>query len=132
MKIGELSERSGLSTHTIRYYERIGLLPYADRDAGGRRDYDPSILTWIGFLHRLKATDMSINDMLKIAELRLEGDHTGPQRRAILEAHREAVRDKIVVLQDCLSMLDTKIAGYTAQETEKNDEIQTVQSPISG
>jgi DNA-binding transcriptional MerR regulator len=47
MKIGEISERSGLSAHTLRYYERIGLLPHADRDAGGRRTYEPSILVWI-------------------------------------------------------------------------------------
>jgi DNA-binding transcriptional MerR regulator len=50
MKIGELAKRSGLSTYTIRYYEQIGLLPYADRDRSRRRDYDISILTWIEFL----------------------------------------------------------------------------------
>ena len=54
MKIGELAKRSGLSAHTIRYYERIGLLPYADRDRSGQRDYDASILTWIDLLGRLK------------------------------------------------------------------------------
>lgn len=116
MKISELSQRSGLSAYTIRYYERIGLLPYADRDAGGHRDYDPSILIWISFLGRLKATDMPISDMLKIAALRLEGDHTGPERRAILEAHREVVRSKIAFFEECLSLLDTKITGYAAQQ----------------
>ncbi len=54
MKIGELAKRSGLSAYTIRYYERIGLLPYADRDRSSRRDYDPDILVWIEFLGRLK------------------------------------------------------------------------------
>ena len=63
MKIGELAKRTGLSPHTIRYYERIGLLPFADRDAGGRRDYDESILTWIEFLGRLKTTGMPIRAM---------------------------------------------------------------------
>jgi DNA-binding transcriptional MerR regulator len=52
MKIGELAKRSELSAHTIRYYERIGLLPYADRDRSGQHDYDASILIWIKFLHR--------------------------------------------------------------------------------
>ena len=56
MKIGELAKRSGLSAHTIRYYERIGLLPYADRDQSSQRDYDASILIWIAFLGRLKTT----------------------------------------------------------------------------
>lgn len=49
MKIGELARRTGLSLDTIRYYERIGLLPPADRNAARQRDYDPSILTWIAF-----------------------------------------------------------------------------------
>jgi DNA-binding transcriptional MerR regulator len=49
MKIGELAKRSGLTAHTIRYYERIGLLPYADRNQSRHRDYDASILTWIEF-----------------------------------------------------------------------------------
>ena len=50
MKIGELARRSGLSAYTLRYYERIGLLPYATRDGAGRRDYDASILAWIGLV----------------------------------------------------------------------------------
>ncbi|MGO4908505.1 MerR family DNA-binding transcriptional regulator [Pseudorhodobacter sp. W20_MBD10_FR17] len=62
MKIGELAKRSGLTAYTIRYYERIGLLPFANRDAGGQRDYDPSILVWIEFLGRLKATGMPIRE----------------------------------------------------------------------
>jgi len=60
MKIGELAKRTGLSAHTIRYYERIALLPRAERDYGGQRDYDESILAWISFLKRLKATGMPI------------------------------------------------------------------------
>jgi DNA-binding transcriptional MerR regulator len=47
MKIGELAKQSGLSAHTIHYYERIGLLPFADRDQSGQRDYDASIWVWI-------------------------------------------------------------------------------------
>ena len=80
MKIGELAKRSGLSAHTIRYYERIGLLPYAVRDQSRRRDYDTSILTWIEFLGRLKSTGMPIRDMLRYAELREKGG-TEAQRR---------------------------------------------------
>lgn len=52
MKIGELAKRAELSAHALRYYERIGLLPRADRDASGQRDYDASILVWIGFLEK--------------------------------------------------------------------------------
>ncbi|WP_102225118.1 MerR family transcriptional regulator [Acidimangrovimonas sediminis] len=116
MKIGELAKRSGLSTHTIRYYERIGLLPVADRDAGGRRDYDAEILAWIEFLDRLKTTGMPIRDMLRYAALRAAGDATMAARREQLEAHRDAVRARVAELQACLLVLDTKIDGYVEAE----------------
>jgi DNA-binding transcriptional MerR regulator len=121
MKIGELAKRSGLSAHTIRYYERIGLLPYADRDRSSRRDYDASILIWIEFLGRLKTTGMPIRDMLRYAALRERGDVSETERRHLLERHRERVRARLAELQACLLVLDTKIAGYAAQEQRMKD-----------
>jgi DNA-binding transcriptional MerR regulator len=116
MKIGELARRSGLSAHTIRYYERIGLLPYADRDRSGQRDYDASILTWIEFLGRLKATGMPIREMLRYAALRTGGAGTEAERRQLLERHRERVRTSIAELQASLLVLDAKIASYAGAE----------------
>ena len=122
MKIGQLAECSGLSVHTIRYYERIGLMPPPDRDGGGRRDYDPAILDWTRFLDRLKATGMPIREMRRYAALRAEGPATGPARRALLEAHREGVRARIAALTEGLSVLDAKIDGYAMdEETTRND-----------
>ena len=116
MKIGALAKRSGLSAHTIRYYERIGLLPHADRNRSGQRDYDASILTWIEFLGRLKTTGMPIREMLRYAALRERGVGTEAERRALLEQHRERVRAQVARLQACLLVLDTKIAGYAGEE----------------
>lgn len=121
MKIGELARRSGLSTYTIRYYERIGLLPVADRDRSGQRDYDASILTWIEFLDRLKATGMPIREMLRYAALRERGAGTEAERGALLERHRERVRAHVAELKACLLVLDTKIAGYAGKEQRKDD-----------
>jgi DNA-binding transcriptional MerR regulator len=121
MKIGKLAERSGLSTYTIRYYERIGLLPYADRDQSGQRDYDASILTWIEFLDRLKTTGMPIREMLRYAALRERGVGTEAERCALLEQHRERVRAHVADLQACLLVLDTKIAGYAGMEERMKD-----------
>ncbi|MBD0414445.1 MerR family transcriptional regulator [Oryzicola mucosus] len=124
MKIGELAQRSGLSAYTIRYYERIGLLPYADRDASRQRDYDASILTWIAFLGRLKATGMPIQEMLRYAMLRQQGPQTNAERMALLKAHRQGVAAQIAELQASLLVLDTKIAGYADAEKriETDDE----------
>ncbi|MBB4304445.1 DNA-binding transcriptional MerR regulator [Rhodobium orientis] len=121
MKIGKLAKRSGLTAHTIRYYERIGLLPYADRDASGQRDYDASVLVWIAFLGRLKTTGMPIRDMLRYAALREQGAETEAERRRLLEEHRARVRECIAELQDSLLVLDTKIAGYAGAETRLKD-----------
>ncbi|GGZ45078.1 transcriptional regulator [Asticcacaulis endophyticus] len=116
MKIGELSKRSGLSAHTLRYYERIGLLPYADRDRSSQRDFDASILIWIEFLGRLRTTGMPIRDMLRYAALRERGVSTETERREMLEQHRERVRTHAAELQASLLVLDTKIAGYAGQQ----------------
>jgi len=123
VKIGELAKRSGLSAYTIRYYERIGLLPRADRDRSGQRDYDASILTWIEFIHRLKSTGMPIREMLLYAALRERGADTEAERRALLVSHRERVRAHVARLNACLDVLDTKIAGYAgeAQRNKDND-----------
>lgn len=120
MKIGELAKRSGLSAHTIRYYERIGLLPYAKRDSSSQRDYDASILIWIEFLGRLKTTGMPIREMLRYATLRERGVETEAERCAMLEQHRESVRARASELAACLLVLDKKIAGYIDQAQRIN------------
>ena len=116
MKIGDLAKRSGLTADTIRYYEKIGLLPRADRNSSGHRDYDASILTWIAFLDRLKTTGMPLREMLRYAGLRARGQGTERERRTLLEEHREKVRAHVADLQACLLVLDTKIAGYADTE----------------
>ncbi len=116
MKIGELAARSGLTAHTLRYYERIGLLPYADRNRSSHRDYDASILTWIGFLTRLKTTGMPIREMVRYADLRNDGPATETERREMLERHRARVRAHLADLQESLLVLDTKIAGYAGAD----------------
>ncbi|WP_271506882.1 MerR family transcriptional regulator [Bradyrhizobium sp. CCBAU 11357] len=132
MKIGDLAKRTGLSAHTLRYYERIGLLPYADRDRSGQRDFDASILTWITFIGRLKTTGMPIRDMLRYAALRDEGEATGAARRQMLEIHRERVRTQLAELRECLLVLDTKIAGYASdkQRTKQNDARPRSRKPL--
>ncbi|WP_114858025.1 MerR family transcriptional regulator [Azospirillum brasilense] len=132
MKIGDLAKRSGLTAHTIRYYERIGLLPYADRNQSRHRDYDASILTWIEFLGRLKTTGMPIRDMLRYAALREAGAGTEAERRALLERHRERVRAQVDELNACLLVLDTKIDGYVETEQRKTDDDAPEQNRIRG
>jgi len=118
MKIGQLAKRSGFTAHTIRYYERIGLLPPCQRDAADQREYDEDALVWIAFLGRLKATGMPIRDMKRYAQLRDQGPSTAIDRRKILQAHRDALVAHIAKLQQCLLSLDQKIDIYLESESE--------------
>ncbi len=119
MKIGELATRTGLTAHTLRYYERIGLLPRAYRGASKQRDYDPSIIVWIEFLLRLKTTNMPLKKMLHYAKLREVGSSTDTARAELLKAHRADVKNHIIELQNCLKILDHKIAGYENASLQK-------------
>jgi DNA-binding transcriptional MerR regulator len=121
MKIGELAQRTGLSAHTIRYCERIGLLPQARRDRSKQREYDASVLAWIDFIGRLKATGMPIREMLRYARLRDAGVRTNGQRRKLLEEHRERARADLAELKASLIVLDKKIAGYADAETRMKE-----------
>ena len=75
--IAQVATLSGLSAHTLRYYERIGLLDPVARVHGGQRRYDAKDLAWLAFLQRLRATGMPIRDMQRYAELRRQGESTG-------------------------------------------------------
>lgn len=122
MKIGELARKSGFSAHTLRYYEKIGLLPRADRKSG-QRDYGVEVLVWLAFIAQLKATGMPLSQMITYARLRAKGPATLAARRELLAAHRKGVRAHVEVLQESLSVLDKKIAGYAAEQkkADRND-----------
>lgn len=117
MRIGEVSERSGLSIDTLRYYEKRSLIDPPWRADGYRREYDETVLTWIQFLKALKATGMPLTDIETYARLRREGVETSAERRRMLERQREHVQAKIAVLTECLHTLDYKIANYREIET---------------
>ncbi|CAM4102237.1 MerR family transcriptional regulator [Kibdelosporangium persicum] len=110
--IAETAELTGLTAHTLRYYERIGLLDPVDRGPDGRRRFRDADLAWLGFLTRLRVTGMPIRDMRKFAELRRAGDVTTPARLELLSRHRDTVRRRITDLADCLDALDSKIDHY--------------------
>ncbi|MGJ6960414.1 MerR family transcriptional regulator [Streptosporangium sp. G11] len=116
--IQEASRKSGLSAHTLRYYERIGLIHEVDRSTNGHRAYTEPDLDWLGFLTKLRSTGMPIADMCRYAELRRQGPETFAERRKILEAHRERVTARIARLTEDLGVLHRKIDFYDAQEQQ--------------
>ncbi len=116
LTIDEVAQRTGLTAHTLRYYERIGLIAPVPRAAGGQRRYATADLDWIEFLLRLRDTRMPVAQMLVFARLRAEGDATVPQRRALLEAHLAEVNASLHAMQQAAAVLGTKITFYRAAE----------------
>lgn len=112
--IREAALETGISAHTLRYYERIGLIVDVPRDDAGHRRYGDDELRWIDFLTKLRSTGMPIQQMLRYAELLRMGRNTVEERTALLEAHRADVAAHIAELQAHLAVLDHKIANYKA------------------
>ncbi len=100
MTIAEVAERTGLTAHTLRYYERAGLLLEVDRDASsGHRRYSDGDIEWITLCTRLRSTGMPIRRIREYADLVRAGEGNEHERLAILEAHRRDVIDRIAELE---------------------------------
>ncbi|MBC9712598.1 MerR family transcriptional regulator [Streptomyces sp. TRM66268-LWL] len=110
--ISEVAEYTGLTAHTLRWYERIGLMPHVDRSHTGQRRFSNRDLDWLTFVGKLRLTGMSVADMVRYAELVREGDHTFEERRQLLESTRRDVLARIAELQGTLAVLDYKIEFY--------------------
>ncbi|WP_433461687.1 MerR family transcriptional regulator [Spirillospora sp. CA-128828] len=111
--IAEAARRTGVSVHTLRYYERAGLVVApVDRTATGRRRYHRLDLDWIKICTRLRATGMPIRTIRRYAELVSAGRGNEQERLALLEAHRADVSARLAEIQDNLKLIDHKIDVY--------------------
>ena len=113
LSIAEAAERTGLTAHTLRYYERDGLLLHAvDRAPSGHRRYTEADLRWIEMVTRLRSTGMPIRDVRRYAGLVRDGDGNESDRLALLLAHREVVERQLAEVTSHLRAIDHKIALY--------------------
>ena len=112
VNIGQFSDITGLSPHTLRYYENIGLLAKVARNQSGHRDYSKKDREWIAFIIRLKDTGMPLKQIMHYATLRAEGVETSDERKAILEQHSNILEMKIAEEVEHLEALKEKIKYY--------------------
>jgi DNA-binding transcriptional MerR regulator len=113
LTIAEAAERTGVSTHTLRYYERIGALREPpERAPSGHRRYTERDVSWIVLLTCLRATGMPIATMLRYAELARQGTATATERKELLLTHRAEVVAHVEQLNKNLAMIDRKIESY--------------------
>ena len=111
-KINEVAKKTGLTTHTIRYYEKEGIIPPIKRSESGIRLFSEENLFWLDLVTCLKATNMPVQDIKLIIELSLKGDTTIPARKAILTNHKKAIELQIQELEVSKLKIDKKIAFY--------------------
>lgn len=115
LSIQQFAARTGLSADTLRYYEKIGLLRHVARDASGFRVYGPRDLEWVAFILRLKDTGMALEDIIRYADLREQGETTLAARQALLEGHAAKLQVRLQRDQAHLDALRAKIELYRQQ-----------------
>lgn len=111
LTIAQTAEMLDVSAHTLRYYERIGLVS-VPRDASGNRRYDADAVRRLVFLTRMRLSGMAIRDLQHYVELVDEGEDTVPERLEMLLEHRDTIRRQISELTLSLAATEYKIATY--------------------
>ena len=111
--IDQAAERMGITKHTLRYYERAGLLAPVDKAASGHRRYTDDDLGWVRTLQLLRGTGMPIREIRDFVELTRAGDHTVVDRVAVLIRYREELRERMAADVERMAFLDHKITVYT-------------------
>jgi DNA-binding transcriptional MerR regulator len=112
LTIREAAGRIGITVHTLRYYERIGLVRPVARARSGHRRYGEDDLRWVELLRKLHATDMPIRRMLEYARLARRGEVTIAARRSLLDDHRRDIEAKLEKLRSAHTLIKKKIALY--------------------
>jgi DNA-binding transcriptional MerR regulator len=123
MKIAVVSERYGISLDTLRYYERIGLVPPVHRNEGGIRDYNDLDLRRVEFIKCMRSAGLPVEVLIEYVALVQQGDHTIQARKEILREQRELMAARMSEMQNTLSILDHKIEVYENALLKKEKEM---------
>lgn len=110
--IRQAAQLSGLSEHTLRFYDREGLLPNIGRTASGVRRFSDEDIEWLGMIRCLKSTGMSIKQMRRFVELSMNGDCTLGARLDMLDEHKRSVEAQLADMQRHLNKVNCKIEFY--------------------
>ena len=128
MKIAEVSDRYGLSSDTLRYYERVGLIPPVNRNGSGIRDYSELDIRRVEFVKCMRSAGLPIEVLIEYVGLVQQGDQTVEARREILKEQRGLLAARMQEMQKTLDILDHKIEVYeNAVLTKEKKIVQTVE-----
>ena len=123
MKIAEVSEHFGISSDTLRYYERIGLIPPVTRSGSGIRDYNETDVKRVDFIKCMRSAGLPIEVLIEYVGLVQQGDATIEARKGILKEQREQLVARMKEMQKTLDVLDYKISVYENAVLKKEQEM---------
>ena len=123
MTITEVSRKYNLTADTLRYYERIGLIPPVNRNNSGVRDFTEEDCNWVQFIKCMRGAGLSIEVLIEYVKMFQEGNSTIKARKELLIEQRNHLADKIKEMQETLDRLDKKIDGYEELVLIKEQEL---------
>jgi DNA-binding transcriptional MerR regulator len=132
MKIAEVSEQFGMSADTLRYYERVGLIPPVHRNEGGIRDYDELDLRRVDFIKCMRGAGLPVEVLIEYMGLVQQGDKTIETRKEILVEQRDLVVTRLEEMQKTLDRLNYKIEVYEKALLKKEKAMIQVEELMSG
>lgn len=112
MTITEVSKKYDITADTLRYYERVGMIPPVTRTASGIRDYQEIDLSWVGLAKCMRSAGLPVEAMIEYVRLFQEGDSTIPARLQLLIEQRESLLEQKKQIEDTLERLNYKISRY--------------------
>ncbi|HET9915078.1 MAG TPA: MerR family transcriptional regulator [Anaerolineales bacterium] len=132
MKIAEVSEQYGLSSDTLRYYERVGLIPPVNRNESGIRDYNELDLRRVEFIKCMRSAGLPVEVLIEYVALVQKGDRTIKARKEILKEQRELLAARMREMQKTLDILDHKIEVYEKAVLKKEKEMIQTEEIMAG
>ncbi len=123
MTIKEIAARTGVSADTLRYYERMGIIPAVPRTSGGVRNYDENFVEWVAFIQTLKGAGMSLEAIADYINLAKLGEQTCQQRKRILAQARDVLLQKIEALQNMARLADYQLMSYDTVLRPRTDSL---------
>jgi DNA-binding transcriptional MerR regulator len=127
MKIAEVSEQYAMPADTLRYYERIGLIPPVNRNGGGIREYNETDLKRVAFIKCMRSAGLPIETLIEYMALLQQGDDTIEARKELLKEQRRLLSNRVEEMQNTLKLLDHKIEVYENAVLKKEKELILVE-----
>ena len=124
MLIAEVSAKYDLSADTLRYYERVGLIPQVQRNKSGLRDYTEENCRWVEFVKCMRAAGLPIEVLIDYVSMFQQGDSTISARKELLIDQRKKLVEKLSAMQTTIERLDYKIKRYEIVVVEKENELK--------